>query len=173
MEKLKELVSNVSTTPKQGMGYAYSRYKNTASFCAVAALVEVDLAKKKVLPVKMWSVLDAGEAINTDGLINQTEGGMIQAASWTLQEEVNFDQREITSIDWSTYPIIRFDSIPETEVVIINRPDRAPLGAGEAAQGPAAAAVANAIYAACGKRVRDIPIEKYLFGVDQTENTIG
>lgn len=163
MEALKKALENEAPENDQGIGYGFSRYKNTASYCAVAAKVQVDLASKTVKPLKMWAILDAGEAINPDGLKNQTEGGMIQAASWTLMEEVQFDEKGISSNNWINYPILRFDAIPETEVIIIDHPDQSPLGAGEAAQGPAGAAIANAVYQACGKRIRELPIEKKLF----------
>ena len=107
---------------------------------------------------KMWGVVDSGEVINPDGLKNQIEGGMIQAASWTLLEQVTFDKKRITNTDWGTYPILRFDNIPQMEVVVIDRPNERPLGAGEAAQGPTGAAVANAVFRATGKRIRELPI---------------
>ena len=163
LNALGELIKNEKPASGEGIGIAFSRYKNSASYCAVAAKVMVDLEAKTVKPIKMWSVLEAGEAINTDGLKNQTEGGMIQSASWTLQEEVKFNEQKITSKNWTDYSIIRYDAVPETEVVIIDRPDLPPLGAGESAQGPAGAAIANAVYAAGGRRVRELPIEKYLF----------
>ena len=155
---------DVVPAPREGLGYAFSRYKNSASYFAVAALVEIaenDLVRVK----KMWGVIDAGETINPNGLKNQTEGGMIQSASWTLREEVQFDREHVTSRDWHTYPIFRFEEIPEVEVEVIDRIEEDPLGAGEAAQGPTAAAIANAVYNATGRRVRDLPInavEKYL-----------
>ncbi|MCO6475200.1 MAG: xanthine dehydrogenase family protein molybdopterin-binding subunit [Phaeodactylibacter sp.] len=164
IRELKELTKDVPVASGEGMGYGFARYKNTASYCAVAAKVQVNLEEKVLRPIKMWAVIDAGEAINTDGLKNQTEGGMIQAASWTLMEEVRFNQREIASKDWRSYDIIRFDTAPETEVVVVNRPEQPVLGAGEAAQGPSAAGIANAVYAACGKRVRELPVKKGLFG---------
>lgn len=163
LEALRDLINKESPGTGEGIGIAFSRYKNSASYCAVAAKVAVDLAGNAVRPVKMWAVLEAGEAINTDGLKNQTEGGMIQSASWTLKEEVQFNEQEIVSKNWTDYPIMRYDAVPETEVVIIDRPDLPPLGAGESAQGPAGAAIVNAVYAACGKRVRELPVEKYLF----------
>lgn len=162
LQKLKELTADIPTDNGEGIGFGFSRYKNTASYCAVAAKVKVDQAAKKVSPIKMWAVIDAGETINADGMKNQTEGGMIQAASWTLKEEVLFEPEQISSKDWSGYPILRYDAVPQTEVHIINRPELPPLGAGEAAQGPAGAAIANAVYAACGKRIRELPIEKWL-----------
>jgi nicotinate dehydrogenase subunit B len=162
LQKLKELTQNEKAGEGEGIGFGFSRYKNTASYCAVAAKVKVDLDAQKVTPLKMWAVIDAGETINPDGMKNQTEGGLIQAASWTLKEEVLFEDDQITSKDWSGYPILRYDAVPETEVHIIDRPELPPLGAGEAAQGPTGAAIANAVYAACGKRIRELPVERYL-----------
>ncbi|RYZ49647.1 MAG: xanthine dehydrogenase family protein molybdopterin-binding subunit, partial [Sphingobacteriales bacterium] len=163
--KLREMV-NRSASPKpdnnlrRGTGIAFSRYKNTAAYCAVAVTAVYNDDTKQTGIEKMFSVIDAGEAINTDGIINQTEGGMIQAASWTMQEEVKFDKEAIRSLDWKSYPIFRFSQSPETEVEVINNPAGGPLGAGEAAQGPAGAAVANAIYYATGVRYRDLPITR-------------
>ena len=109
---------------------------------------------------KLWAVIDAGEVINLDGLKNQTEGGMIQAASWTLMEEVKYDQTHVTSLNWNSYPMLRFANVPQVHVSVIDRPSLPPVGAGEAAQGPTAAAIANAIYQASGKRIRELPISK-------------
>jgi len=162
IKKLQEMVSNETMEEGEGIGFGFSRYKNSAAYCAVAARVKVDSGNRRITPIKMWSVIEAGEAVNTDGLKNQTEGGMIQAASWTLKEEVQFNPERVTSRDWTSYPILRFDATPETVVEVIARPELPPLGAGEAAQGPAGAAVANAVYAASGKRVRELPVEKYL-----------
>jgi nicotinate dehydrogenase subunit B len=156
--KLREMIAGQQKESGIGIGIAYSQYKNAASYCAVAAKVKVDRSSGKVQVLKMWSVIDAGEAINPDGLKNQTEGGMIQSASWTMQEAVKFNQQHVTSLNWDTYPIFRFHQVPEVEVVVIDRPDMEVMGAGEAAQGPAAAALANAVFDACGKRVRDLPI---------------
>lgn len=155
--KLQEMVSTIKLPANSGIGIAFSRYKNSASYCAVAAQVSVQT--KGVIQVqKMWAVIDSGEVINLDGLINQTEGGMIQSASWTLMEQVKFDAQHVTSRDWVSYPIIRFDQVPEVEVVVLNQPNEKAMGAGEAAQGPAAAAIANAVYKACGKRIRHLPL---------------
>lgn len=164
VEKIKKNTVNVVPGSREGLGYAFARYKNSAAYFAVAALVTV--AENDLVSVKkMWGVIDAGETINPDGLKNQTEGGMIQAASWTLREEVQFDKEHVTSRDWNTYPIFRFEEIPEVEVEVIDLVEKDPLGAGEAAQGPTAAAITNAIFNATGKRVRDLPVnsaEKYL-----------
>ena len=93
----------------------------------------------------MWAAIDVGEVINLDGIKNQTEGGMIQAASWTLKEQVKFDHEKITSTDWSAYPVIRFSDIPEVEVAVIDRPHQPALGGGEAAGPPTGASIANAV----------------------------
>jgi CO/xanthine dehydrogenase Mo-binding subunit len=147
-------------TTSSGIGIAFSRYKNSGTYCAVAARVFVDASTREVRVQKMWAVVDAGEAINPDGIKNQIEGGMVQSASWTLYEQVRFDEKKITSLGWSTYPVMRCNQAPELEVVLIDRPDQPAYGAGEAAQGPAAAAIVNAIFHACGKRIRQLPVSQ-------------
>jgi CO/xanthine dehydrogenase Mo-binding subunit len=162
LEHLKSNTSGLSLKAGEGLGYAFSRYKNSAAYCAVAAQVSALGEKGEVRVVKMWAVIDAGETINPDGLKNQTEGGMIQSASWALKEQVLFDRQHITSLDWNTYPILRFPEVPETQVEVIDRVDQPPLGAGEAAQGPATAAILNALFDATGVRIRELPVEKAL-----------
>ncbi|HEX5554789.1 MAG TPA: molybdopterin cofactor-binding domain-containing protein, partial [Chitinophagaceae bacterium] len=144
--------------PGSGMGLAFSRYENSKTYCAVVAQVQVDSQKGSVQVQKMWAAIDAGEVINLDGIKNQIEGGMIQSASWTLKEQVRFNEKQITSRDWDTYPIFRFNDIPEVEVAVLDHPAEKALGAGEAIQGPAAAAIANAVYHSTGKRIRSLPI---------------
>lgn len=157
IQKLQEMVSTIKPSANNGIGIAFSRYKNSASYCAVAAQVNVQ-QKGTIQIQKMWAVIDSGEVINLDGLINQTEGGMIQSASWTLLEQVKFDAQHVISRDWVSYPIMRFNQVPEVEVVVLNQPNEKAMGAGEAAQGPASAAIANAVYKACGKRIRHLPL---------------
>jgi CO/xanthine dehydrogenase Mo-binding subunit len=96
--------------------------------------------------------------VSPDGVRNQIEGGAIQAMSWTLKERVRFDRRRVTSGDWETYPILRFAETPRVDVAVISRPDEPSVGAGEAAQGPTAAAIGNALADAIGVRVRDLPL---------------
>lgn len=160
IRKVQELISSAKPAADTGIGIAFSRYKNSASYCAVAAQVHIQPKEGTIQVQKMWAAIDAGEVINTDGLINQTEGGLIQSASWTIMEEVQFDAQHITSRDWVSYPIMRFDQIPEVEVAVLNQPNEKAMGAGEAVQGPAAAAIANALYKATGKRIRHLPIIK-------------
>ncbi|NNE75725.1 MAG: xanthine dehydrogenase family protein molybdopterin-binding subunit, partial [Pricia sp.] len=165
MKKLQTMLEGVSIKNEEGMGYAFSRYKNSTSYCAMAAQVAVNRTTGEVLVKKMWAVVDAGETINPDGLKNQTEGGMIQSASWALKEEVRFDAHHITSLDWNSYPILRFPETPEVEVEVIDRVDQPPMGAGEAAQAPATAAIVNAIFDATGVRIRRLPVNGELLKV--------
>jgi CO/xanthine dehydrogenase Mo-binding subunit len=159
IKRLQEITRGEKWGKNEGIGFAFSRYKNSATYCAVAAKVSVESKTGEVKLQKMWAAIDAGEIINLDGIINQTEGGMIQAASWTLKEEVHFDSRHVNSLDWASYPIFRFSDVPQVQVAVISRPEEKPLGAGEAAQGPTSAAIANAVYQASGKRIRRLPIE--------------
>ena len=104
------------------------------------------------------AAVDAGLIINPDGLKNQIEGGVVQAISWTLKEEVKFDDTRVTSDDWASYPILTFSEVPPIEVVLINRPGTPFLGTGEASQGPTGAALANAVHDATGVRFRRLPL---------------
>jgi CO/xanthine dehydrogenase Mo-binding subunit len=158
IKKLQSMIQKVSTGPDEGLGVAFSRYKNSASYCAVAAKVAVDKVSGTVRVQRIWAVIDAGETVNLDGIINQTEGGMIQSASWTLNEEVKYDQEHISSRDWTSYPIMRYSEVPLVEVAVIQHLELDPLGGGEAAQGPTSAAITNAIYRAGGKRIRHLPV---------------
>ena len=140
-----------------GLGIAFAQYKNSASYFAIITEVRMDKENKKIQLVKMTGAIDAGQAINIDGLKNQTEGGMIQSASWTMLEQVKYNEQGIESTNWNSYPIMRFQDVPDVEVEVINRPNEKALGAGEAAQGPTSASIANAIFNACGQRLRTLP----------------
>jgi CO/xanthine dehydrogenase Mo-binding subunit len=141
-----------------GRGLGYARYKNRQCYAAVVADVAVNLTDASIVVETVWIAADAGCAIDPDGLVNQLEGGAIQAISWTLKEAVHFGADGVESLDWDTYPILRFDEVPDVHTTIIDRPHERALGAGEATQGPTTAAVANAIYWATGLRIRDLPI---------------
>lgn len=143
-----------------GHGIAFARYKNSAAYCAVAVEVAVDRETGTIRPLRIASAVDAGQAVNPDGIRNQIEGGIIQSLSWTMYEQVTFDRQRITSTDWGSYPILRFDGAPDAlQVEVINRPGQPFLGVGEASQGPTAAALANAIAHAVGIRPRNLPIK--------------
>ena len=145
----------------RGFGFAFARYKNLAAYCAIASEVEVNRETGRPRLVRAVAAVDSGQVVNPDGLVNQIEGAIVQSMSWTLYESVTFDDTRITSIDWQTYPILRFNSVPESvEVHIINRPGQPFLGSGETGQGPAAASIANAIANATGKRLRNLPLTR-------------
>jgi CO/xanthine dehydrogenase Mo-binding subunit len=141
----------------RGRGIGYARYKTTATYTAVVVDIEVDRSTGRIKVPRAWTAVDAGLIINPDGLTNQIEGGIVQSMSWTLYEHVRFDKTGIQSRDWLSYPILSIADAPKVETVLINRPTERALGAGEASQGPAVAAIANAFAAATGKRMRDLP----------------
>jgi nicotinate dehydrogenase subunit B len=145
----------------RGYGFAFARYKNLAAYCAIATEIEVNGETGRPRLVRAVAAVDSGQVVNPDGLTNQIEGAIVQSMSWTLYESVTFDDTRITSIDWQTYPILRFNSVPDSiEVHIINRPGQPFLGSGETGQGPAAASIANAIASATGKRLRNLPLTR-------------
>lgn len=140
----------------RGHGIAFGRYKNTKAYAAIALELRVDEAARVRLERAVIAG-DAGQVVDAAGLAAQFEGGFLQAASWTLYEQVRFERDGITSLDWESYPILGFDDVPEIETVLIDRPGEPYLGAGEAACLPTAGAIANAIYDATGLRLRRLP----------------
>lgn len=153
LRRLQEIVPQLPN-----LGFGFSRYKNEDSYFAVAAAVSLNQGRVGV--DRLWGVADAGEIINPDGTANQLEGGMIQATSWTLQEQVGWNDNLVSSRDWDSYPIMRMPDAPEVQVELIDRPDQPPLGAGETAQGPTAAAIVNAARRVSGKVVRELPLNR-------------
>ena len=141
----------------RGRGIGFARYKNLACYCAVVADVAVDRASGRLRVTRAVAAVDAGQIVNPDGVTNQIEGGIIQSASWTLKESVRFDRTRVTTRSWADYPIVRFDEVPEVDVVLLKRPSERFLGVGEGSQGPAAAAIANALAHATGRRLRALP----------------
>jgi CO/xanthine dehydrogenase Mo-binding subunit len=141
----------------RGRGIAFACYKNIAAFCAIAMEVEVTKRNGRVRVLRAVAANDSGHIVSPDGVKNQIEGGLIQGLSWTMKEEVKFDDTRITSEDWASYPILTFSEVPPVEVVLIDRPGQPFLGTGEASQGPSGAAVANAIADATGVRFRRGP----------------
>jgi nicotinate dehydrogenase subunit B len=140
-----------------GLGIGYARYKGTSGYCAAVAEVE---AGTEVRLRRLWLAVDVGRVINPDGVINQAEGGAVQSASWALRERVRFDRAAITSVSWDSYPILRFTEVPDVTVRVVAAPGEQESGAGEVAQGPVAGAIGNAVAAAVGVRVRDLPLTR-------------
>jgi hypothetical protein len=139
-----------------GRGMAYATRNGTRA--AIVAEVDVDRASGKVWARKFTVAHDCGLIINPNGLLHTIEGNVVQSASRTLWEEVRFDRNAVTSVDWLTYPILDITEAPQTiDIVLINRPEVAPSGAGEASSRPIAAAIANAIFDATGVRIRRAP----------------
>lgn len=156
-KQVQQMIEGVETKAGEGIGFAFCRYKNHAAYCAMAAQVTVHPGGGIGLQ-KFWVAIDVGEVINPDGLKSQVEGGIMMAAGWTLREEVQFNEYEITSVDWSTYEVPRLEEMPTVEVAILDRPDEPAMGGGEVALPPVAAAICNAIYRASGQRVYHLPV---------------
>ncbi len=143
-----------SETP--GCGLAFARYENDKAYAAVAVEVTVD-SDGEIRLRRAVIAADAGQIVDPSGLANQLEGGFLQAASWTLREAVRFRTGMTASLDWEQYPILGFSGLPEIDVCLLDRPGEAYLGAGEAAAGPTAAAIANAVFRTSGLRLRATP----------------
>ena len=141
----------------RGVGIGFARYKNIGNYVAVVAEVIVE---QTVRVARVVTAVDCGRVVNPDGVINQAEGGIVQAASWTLKEQVRFDRTRITSRTWEDYPVITFSEAPQIVTVLIDRPDEPSLGVGEGMVGPTAAAIGNAVANAMGIRVRDLPLTR-------------
>src|SRR5499433_3490805 len=139
-----------------GRGIAYAQRNGTR--VAIVAEVDIDRSTGKIWARKFTVAHDCGQIINPDGLVKCIEGNIVQGVSRTLWEEVTFDRKSVTSVDWLTYPILDITETPgEVNVVLINHPDIAPTGAGEPSIRPVAAAIANAIFDATGVRIRRVP----------------
>ena len=140
-----------------GRGFGFAQFNNAYGYFAVAVEIglEPDLRVRRAV-----AAVDVGRAINPDGIVNQMEGGIVQAVSWALREEVRFDESGVLARDWESYPILTFAEVPRVEVHLIDRPDEPPLGAGEVTMGPTAAAIGNALHHALGVRLRDLPLTR-------------
>jgi nicotinate dehydrogenase subunit B len=159
-----ETVARMSDWPSRppkdtgrGRGFAWARYKNRSGILAVVVDVTVE---ETVRLDHVWAACDAGLIVNPDGARNQIEGGILQAASWTLKERVPFADGSNAATSWAAYPILTFREVPPVDVTLIPRDDAPIVGVGEVAQGPTAAAIANAVADALGVRVRDLPITR-------------
>ena len=146
-----------------GQGVAYAVYVHSkfpgfgAAWSAWVADVAVDPRSGEVSVSRVVAGQDSGLMINPDGVRHQLQGNVVQSISRVLKEEVRFDQTAVTSREWGAYPILSFPELPAMQSVLIPRPDQPPMGAGESASVPSAAAIANAIFDATGVRFREVP----------------
>ena len=141
----------------RGRGIAYIHYKHNETYVAMGMEVAVERASGRIRVERVACAHDCGQIINPNGVRAQVEGSILQILSRVLLEEVQFDRSRVTSVDWSTYPIMRFSDVPKLDIELVDRPAQPPLGAGEAACTPVAAALANAVFDATGARLRTVP----------------
>jgi nicotinate dehydrogenase subunit B len=157
----------------RGRGFAYALYVHSqfpgygAAWSAWIADVAVNKTTGDVSVTRVVAGQDSGLMINPDGVRHQIHGNVIQSTSRALMEEVSFDRNAVTSREWGAYPIITFPDIPKIDVLMLPRQDQPPLGVGESASVPSAAAIANAIFDATGVRFRELPFtpERILAGL--------
>ena len=140
-----------------GRGMAYVHYKHNENHVAMGMEVEVERRTGNIRVTRVLCAHDCGLMINPDCVQSQLEGSILQSLSRTLLEEVTFDRSRVTSVDWSSYPILTFPNVPAIELELIDRPDQPPMGVGEAASTPVPAALANAVFDATGVRLRSVP----------------
>ncbi len=153
----------------RGRGIGFARYKNAGGYCAVVAEIEAGAA---IRAIRLTVAADIGLVVSADGAANQLEGGAIQATSWALKEAVPFGRGRVAIEGWDDYPILRFSEAPAVDVHLM--PSAAPsVGAGECSVGPTAGAIANAVSAALGVRVRETPLtpERIVAAMNETEET--
>lgn len=142
-----------------GRGVAYVKYELKRTYVGTVAEVEVDSNSGKIRATRFYVAHDCGQMINPAAVQAQIEGNIIQTTSRTLVEELTFDRSMVTSLDWATYPILRFPDVPEVIVDLINRPDQPPLGVGEPTSAIVSAAISNAVFDATGVRLRSVPFK--------------
>jgi nicotinate dehydrogenase subunit B len=149
--------ANRNVAVAHGRGFAYVHYKHSESYVAMGMEVAVERSSGRIKVERVVCAFDCGQIINPDGARAQVEGSILQTLSRALMEEVQFDRTRVTSVDWSSYPILRFPDVPKLDIALIDRPTEPPLGAGEAACTTVAAALANAVFDATGARLRTVP----------------
>jgi len=149
--------ADTSAAIARGRGISFVHYKHSETYVAMAMAVAVDRASGKITVERVACAHDCGQIINPDGVRAQVEGSILQTLSRVLLEEVKFDRSRVSSVDWSSYPILRFSDVPKLDIDLVDRPTEPPLGAGEAACSAVGAALANAVYDATGTRLRTVP----------------
>jgi CO/xanthine dehydrogenase Mo-binding subunit len=141
----------------RGRGIAYVKYENVRTYVAGVAEVEVDRQTGAIRCTRVYVAHDCGQIINPDGVRAQIEGQIIQTVSRTLKEELRWDRSRVTSVDWASYPILRFPEVPEVRMELINRPGDPPWGVGEPSACVPPPAISNAVFDAIGVRLRSVP----------------
>jgi nicotinate dehydrogenase subunit B len=144
----------------KGRGMAYVHYKHNETFVAMGMEVEVDRSNGDIRVKRVACAHDCGLMINPDNVRAQVEGNILQTLSRALHEETTFDRSRVTSVDWKSYPLLRFPEVPRLDIELVQRTDQPPLGAGEAAASPVAAALGNAVFDATGVRLRTVPFTR-------------
>jgi CO/xanthine dehydrogenase Mo-binding subunit len=142
----------------RGRGISFVHYKHSEAYVAMAMEVAVERASGKIKVERVACAQDCGQIINPDGARGQVEGSILQTLSRVLMEEVMFDRERVVSVDWSSYPIMRFTDAPKLEIALIDRPKEKPVGSGEAACSAVGAALGNAVFDATGLRLRTVPL---------------
>jgi CO/xanthine dehydrogenase Mo-binding subunit len=145
---------------KVAMGRGIGLGTHLASYGAAVAEIEVDKGTGRVLAKHLYGAIDAGQTVNPGNVEAQIGGQLVQTASRMFKEEVKFDTSNVTSLDWSSYPILRFDECPEVTAVVVQRLDQRSTGAGEEAMAATAAAIANAFFDATGVRMHEYPFTR-------------
>lgn len=146
-----------------GRGFAYARYFHSkfpgfgAAWAAWVCDLSVNRKTGQIKIDKIFVAHDCGRMINPAGVKHQVHGNIIQSTSRVLKEFATFDGAGTTSLEWGGYPILRFDELPQVDIQLLDYPDEPPMGAGESASVPSAAAVGNALFDALGVRMREVP----------------
>ena len=153
------VASTANSSKGRGRGFGFVQYEGTEAYVAAAVDVDVDESAHSIRVRRVCIAHDCGLIVNPNGLKNQIEGNVIQAISRTLKEQVTFDHARVTSLDWRGYDILRFNEIPESiDIELIDHPELPSVGAGEASTSPIPGAIANAVFDATGKRLREVPL---------------
>jgi nicotinate dehydrogenase subunit B len=140
-----------------GRGLAYVNYELKRTYVGMVCEAEVNRKTGEIAPKKFYVAHDCGQIINPDGLRNQIEGNVVQTVSRVMQEELRFNRSRVTSVDWASYPILKFPQVPEVVMDLIDRPNEVPWGAGEPTAALVPAAISNAVFDATGVRLRSVP----------------
>ena len=149
---------NSRTGVVSGRGFSCVLYEGDNGYCAMVAEVDVDQNSGRVTVKRLVGSQDCGPISSPDGMKNQIEGGALQGMSRALGEEVTWDDKKVSSVDWRTYHSLTLGAdMPKIESVLINRTGVEASGAGETTITLVAAAIGNAIFDATGARVRQVP----------------